>query len=131
MSDGTSLSQSLPINSNINNKPSNRSVYFDKFLDIKCSYLSPNNLDTTFLANESSEFVIYHNNIRSANANIDKVNDVFLNCTKYPDILAFSDTQINENSLMPRCPFQGYHDFQFTPNTTKAGGVGFFSKRNT
>ena len=104
-------------------KPSNRSVYFDQFLEI--SYLCPNNLENTFLANENSEFVIYHNNIRSTNANMDKVSDIFLNCTKYPDILAFSDIQIKENSLILQCPFQGYHDFQFTSNTTKAGLVGF------
>ena len=29
---------------------------------------------------------------------------------------------------MPKCPFEGYHDFEFTPNTRKAGGVGFFLK---
>ena len=121
MSDNTNSSRNVP-------KTSNRSVYFDQFLEINCSYLSPNNLDDTFLSKENSEFVIYHNNIRSINKNIKKVNDVFLNCTKYPDILAFSDTQIKENSLMPKCPFEGYHDFEFTPNTRKAGGVGFFLK---
>ena len=104
-------------------KPSNRYVYFDQFLEI--SYLCPNNLDNTFLANENSEFVIYHNNIRSTNANMDKVSDIFLYCTKYPDILAFSDIQIRKNSLILQCPFQGYHDSQFTSNTTKAGLVGF------
>ena len=123
MSDNTNSSRNVP-------KTSNRSVYFDQFLEINCSYLSPNNLDDTFLSKENSEFVIYHNNIRSINKNIKKVNDVFLNCTKYPDILAFSDTQIKENSLMPKCPFEGYHDFEFTPNTRKAGGVVFFSERN-
>ena len=121
MSDNTNSSRNVP-------KTSNRSVYFDQFLEINCSYLNPNNLDDTFLSKENSEFVIYHNNIRSINKNIKKVNDVFLNCTKYPDILAFSDTQIKENSLMPKCPFEGYHDFEFTPNTRKAGGVGFFLK---
>ena len=41
----------------------------------------------------------------------------FLNCSKYPDILAFSDTtQIDENSSKPKAPFDGYHDFQFTPS---------------
>ena len=51
-------------------KPSNRYVYFDQFLEI--SYLCPNNLENTFLANENSEFVIYHNNIRSTNANMER-----------------------------------------------------------
>ena len=42
--------------------------------------------------------------------------------------MAFSDTQIDEYSSIPKAPFDGYHDFQFTPSPTKAGGVGFFLK---
>ena len=52
----------------------------------------------------------------------------FLNCYEYPDILAFSNTQIDEYSYIPKAPFDGYHDFQFTPSPTKAGGIGFFLK---
>ena len=43
-----------------------------------------------------------------------------------PDILAFSDTRVNENS--PIQPLHGYHDFNFTPTPTGAGGVGFYLK---
>ena len=58
ISDNTNSSRNVP-------KTSNRSVYFDQFLEINCSYLNPNNLDDTFLSKENSEFVVYHNNIRS------------------------------------------------------------------
>ena len=55
--------------------------------------------------------------------------EIFHNCSrKLPDILAYSDTQVNENSLIPS--LDGYHDFEFTPTPTGAGGVGFFL-RNT
>ena len=43
-----------------------------------------------------------------------------------PDILAFSDTRVNENS--PIRPLHGYHNFKFTPTPTGAGGVGFYLK---
>ena len=43
-----------------------------------------------------------------------------------PDILAFSDTRVNENS--PIQPLHGYHNFNFTPTPTGAGGVGFYLK---
>ena len=77
---------------------SSKSVYFDQFLEINCSYLCPNDMDDNFMSRESSEFVAFHNNVRSMNQNFDKVHDVFQNCSRKPDILVFSDTQIRETS---------------------------------
>ena len=104
------------------------SVYYHKFLEIKCSYLYPNNLDNSFLSRDNSEFVIFHNNVNSLcdieSDTMGKVKDIFQNCSSLPDLLAFSDTRVNENSLIP--PLNGYHDFHFTPTPTGAGGVGFY-----
>ena len=56
---------------------------------------------------------------------MNKTLEIFQNCSgKLPDILAFSDTQVNDNTLIP--PLDGYHDFEFTPTPTGAGGVGFY-----
>ena len=42
--------------------------------------------------------------------------------------MAFSDTQTKKDSVkIPKTPI-GYHDFEFTPSPTQAGGVGFFVK---
>ena len=121
-------SPTISVNNNLHSK-SSKFKYNRQFLDINCSYLCPNDLDDSFLANESSEFVIYHNNVRSFKKNMQgKMNntlEIFQNCSrKLPDILAFSDTQVNDNSLIPS--LEGYHDFEFTPTPTGAGGVGFF-----
>ena len=110
---------------------SSESIYFHQFLEIQCSYLCPNDLDESFLAKENSEFVIFHNNVDSLcatdNNTIDKVKDVFQNCSgKLPDVLAFSDTRVDDNSPIPL--LREYHDFQFTTTPTGAGGVGFFLK---
>ena len=43
-----------------------------------------------------------------------------------PDFLAFSDTRVDENSLIP--PLNGYHDLNSTPTPTGAGLVGFYLK---
>ena len=83
----------LPLGEKIKKAKSSKSVYFDKFLEIQCSYLNPNNLDDQFMSRDNSEFVAFHNNVRSMNANFDKVHDIFKNCSRKPDILAFSDTQ--------------------------------------
>ena len=115
-------------NHNMHSKPS-RFQYYRQFLDLNCSYLCPNDLEDSFLSNDSSEFVVYHNNVRSFKKNmqskINKTLEIFQNCSsKLPDILAFSDTQVNDNTLIP--PLDGYHDFEFSPTPTGAGGVGFY-----
>ena len=49
---------------NVNHNKRSKSSQFNhyrQFLDIHCSYLCPNDLEDSFLANESSEFVVYHN----------------------------------------------------------------------
>ena len=115
----------LSLDDKIKKAKSSKSVYFDKFLEIECSYLNPNNLNDQILFRDNSEFVAFHNNVRSMNANFDKVHDIFKNCSRKPDIMAFSDTQIRKTSIQPKTP-NGYHEFVFTESPTKAGGVGFY-----
>ena len=97
---------------------STNSVYCHKFFDIQCSYLCPSDLNHAFLAGENSEFVVFHNNVRSLcdgnNTTIGKIKDIFQNCSgQLPDLLAFSDTQVNDRSPVPS--FDGFHEFEFTP----------------
>ena len=54
---------SLTVRANI--AKSSGFVYFHKFLEIRCSFLCPNDLDNAFLSRDNSEFVIFHNNINS------------------------------------------------------------------
>ena len=67
----------------------NKTVYFDPFLDIKCSYLSGKNVKTSHLSNSEDELTIFHNNIRSLNQeNFSKAEDLFINCNSMrPDIM--------------------------------------------
>ena len=39
-------------------KFTNQTVYFDQFLEVKCAYLCPNNLDDTYMSKDNSEFVV-------------------------------------------------------------------------
>ena len=55
---------------------------------------------------------------------IGKVKSIFQKCSSMPDVLAFTDTRVNDHSPIPS--INGYHDFHFTPTPTKAGGVGFY-----
>ena len=44
-----------------------KTVYFDPFLDTKCSYLEGSDLDDSYLSKGKSEIDIFHNNMRSLN----------------------------------------------------------------
>ena len=79
---------------------SSKSVYFDPFLDIKCAYKCPTEIDDTFLETSSS-LSIFHNNIRSLNKNFDKLEEVFQNCSTLPSILALSETKLSSTSNIP------------------------------
>ena len=50
MSENTNCSRNVP-------KTSNRSVYFDQFLEINCSYLNPNNLDDYFFCRKENSVI--------------------------------------------------------------------------
>ena len=103
-----------------------KSVYFDKFLDIKCSYLSPNEFDDRHLARyKKSEFTVFHNNIRSINANFEEVEtDLFNNCMNFPDVMAFSDTQLEDDLSAP--VLNGYTFKGAAAPTKGPGGVGIY-----
>ena len=103
-----------------------KSVYFDPFLDVNCSYICPTDVNDDFL-DVSSSFSIFHNNICSLNKNFHKLEEVFLNCSSYPSILALSETKLNDSSSIPI--LEGYTFIEKNSPTT-SGGVGFYVTNN-
>ncbi len=99
-----------------------KSVYFDPFLDINCSYKCPTEFSDEFLGDPSS-LTIFHNNICSLNKNFHKVEEIFQNCSFLPSILAFSETKLHDLSIIP--PLKGY-SFIRMDSPSSAGGVGLF-----
>ena len=94
---------------------------FDHFLDVKCSHLDPNLLNDTYLANNPSELVIFHTNIRSLQANFHLVEEIFLNCDKLPNILAVTETRSIKDSYLP--PIKGY-SYEYENSICTLNGVG-------
>lgn len=116
--------EKLKSNSKLNVK-SLPSVKFDHFVDINCNYVDPGRITDEFIGNDHS-FTIYQNNIRSLNKNIDSIQEeIFMECTEMPDILAFSETKLNQNSTIPG--WEGY-SFEHVDSLTDFGGVGIFIK---
>ena len=107
---------------------------FDHFLDIECSYLDPNDLKNCHLSSNNTEFVISHNNAASLGKNFHKIEDeLFMNCTKFPEILAITETRLHNNdddddndSFIPQ--LKGYIFKGVNSKSTKnhVGGVGVY-----
>ena len=98
-------------------------VKFDHFLEINCDYLDPNHINEHFFKDEDANLTIFQNNIRSQNKNFHKVREIFNECKCWPDILAFTETKLNENSCIPVLP--GF-SFEHINSPTACGGVGVF-----
>ena len=111
-------------------KKDNRTVFddvFDHFLDVKCSYVEPNDLVETYLAKDRSELVIFHNNVRSLNGNFETISDIFQNCNKkLPDILAVSETRLSSESTIPQIPGYVFEGVNATITQNHMGGVGMY-----
>ena len=100
----------------------------DHLLDIKCSYVSPNDIVNDHMSQNESDLTIFHNNIRSINKNLGSAEEIFLNCQKMPDILAFTETKLNSDSNLPN--IEGYQPLEHVDSPTDAGGVGLFVRND-
>ena len=83
-------------------------------------------LNNTYFSNNASEFSLFHNNVRSLTLNHNKIEEIFQDCDKLPDILAITETRLNEDSVIP--VFENY-EFEFenavyTENDMR--GVGLY-----
>ena len=107
---------------------SNRIKYH--FLDVNCSYLDPNLVDNSYLKSNDSELVIFSNNIRSLNKNFHKVEEIFINCNKWPDFLAFTETHLNDNSPIPKIDGYKFEGVNSPSKKSDIGGVGIYIPTN-
>ena len=105
---------------------SSQRVKPDHFLEIDCDYLDTNEVND-FL-NSDNSFTIFQNNLDSMNLNLHLIDEIFLDCEKKPDILAFSETRLHENDDSP-CQ-KGYHELERDDSPTEKGGVGFYVSEN-
>ena len=80
-------------------------------------------MNDSFYGEIPSQITIFHNNVRSLNANLNLVDEIFQNCTKLPDIFAFTETKLNEEK---EHPLMGSYTFEGKNSTSNCGGVGLY-----
>ncbi len=93
-------------------------------------YLSLSNIKEHFVSsNKNKDFTILHCNIRSLIKNIDSLSELILTFPFPPDIVAVSETKLNENSNLRAELLPGYNLF-FQNSLSKAGGVAVFVRKS-
>ena len=80
------------------------------------------------IINKKCKFSLLCVNIRSLNANFDKLNELLTNYDILPDIIAISETKLKLLQLY-NAKLSGYH-FYHKGTTTRWGGVGLFIKES-
>ena len=80
------------------------------------------------IINKKCKFSLLCVNIRSLNANFDKLNELLTNYDILPDIIAISETKL-ELLQVYNAKLKGYH-FYHKGTTTRWGGVGLFIKES-
>ena len=113
-------SETVKENKNLENGQNSQNEFIKSphFIDIKCSLLNPNDLDDSHFGNTSTDLVILHNNVASLNLHFSEVIGLFNNCNQLPNILAFSETKLHDNSDAPTLKD---YKFEGDPTTKQCG----------
>ena len=108
---------------NCSNTALNKKLEFGTKID--CEYLDTNDLGG--LMNSKGKYLsVFHANVRSLNKNKDNLTDLFANCQTFPDIIAISETKINNTTNIESLQIPGY-TFSYNNSSTQAGGVGLYT----
>ena len=94
----------------------------------KCRYIDQSNLcEIMGGENELADLSVFHGNVVSLKKNINRVEDLFIDCEKMPDVLGISETRIDDDSYLVK--LQGY-EFVSCDSPTAAGGVGIYIRED-
>jgi exonuclease III len=101
----------------------------DHMLTNICSnYYSAEKINKALDTAGSKVFSFFHSNIRSLPKDIDLLNDMIYSVSHKPDILAVTETRLNDNTI-DNVDIHGY-TFYHTDSPTKAGGAEIYVRNN-
>ena len=96
-----------------------------------CKYIDPENLTDIFLnsADDFRDLTIFHGNVGSLTKNISRLEELFLDCSKLPDIMGVTETRLKKSGTSKRTHIDGYV-FISCPTPTEAGGAGIYVSKS-
>ena len=97
----------------------------DSFSHVYCDYASQNNVSNIMCTGDPNALSIFHGNIDGLNSKLDDMTEVFSGCEKLPDIIAVSETGLNDHIESEQVALNGYN-FERNDSPTNKGGVGVY-----
>ena len=97
----------------------------------RCEYIDTNAINDTFMNNtdKTGALTIFHCNLRSMKKNLSRVEELFRECTRMPDIIGVTETkhkeETNTKDEADPISLEGYK-FEGCPSPTNSGGAGIF-----
>ena len=69
---------------------------------------------------------VFHSNVISLDKNLNKVEEIFVDCKNRPSIIAISETGLNGDITSEQVSIDGYHELERDDSHTIKGGVGIY-----
>ena len=94
--------------------------------NIECNYLDCDQIHELGLAHDTKDLTIFHSNVDSLGKNQYKIEELFRDTQKLPDIICATETRILVGKdVPPNVGIKGYR-FEHCPTPTDKGGAGIF-----
>ena len=100
----------------------------DNMMQLPCSeYFSVNDINASLNSEAKKSLFLLHVNIRSLSKNLDTLNEHLVTMNRNPDIIAITETRLNEQSVS-NIEIHNY-DFLHNDSPTRAGGTAIYAKK--
>ena len=96
---------------------------------LSCKYYDCDHYDAAKQVCQRANLSVLHINIRSLMLHLDEVEQLLTECV-HPDILALSETWLNDNSKLKQIQLDGYKFVGKNSPTEYAGGTGMYISKN-
>ena len=105
--------------------------------NVECNYIETDEISNLGLVYGSKTLSIFHSNVASLSLNKNKIEELFRDEQKLPDIMGITETKIKKKNnddeidedLLKEIEIEGY-DFKHCPTTTDAGGAGIYISKD-
>ncbi len=97
---------------------------------IECNYLDNDQIHELGLLHGLKDLFLFHTNVASLNKNQGKIEELFMDQQKMPDIIGVTETKLTVNKDIPNNIGLKNYNFEHCPTMLASGGAGIFIANN-